>query len=25
VYYLSFIAFGLFLAQQSVVSQRWRA
>jgi gliding motility-associated transport system permease protein len=25
VFYLSFIAFGLFLAQQSVESQRWRA
>lgn len=25
VYYLSFIAFGLFLAQQSIESQRWRA
>lgn len=25
VYYLSFIGFGLFLAQQSIESQRWRA
>ena len=25
VYYLSFTFFGLFLAQQSVESQRWRA
>ena len=25
VFYLSFIAFGLFLAHQSVESQRWRA
>jgi ABC-2 type transport system permease protein len=25
VYYLSFILFGLFIAQQSVESQRWRA
>jgi ABC-2 type transport system permease protein len=25
VFYVSFIAFGLFLAQQSVESQRWRA
>ena len=25
VYYVSFIAFGLFLAHQSVESQRWRA
>jgi ABC-2 type transport system permease protein len=25
VYYLSFIGFGLFLAHQSVTSQRWRA
>jgi ABC-2 type transport system permease protein len=25
LFYLSFIAFGLFLAQQSVQSQRWRA
>ncbi len=25
VFYLSFIFFGLFLAQQSVESQRWRA
>jgi hypothetical protein len=25
VFYLSFIVFGLFLAQQSVESQRWRA
>ena len=25
VFYLSFISFGLFLAQQSVESQRWRA
>jgi len=25
VYYLSFIGFGLFLAQQSIDSQRWRA
>ena len=25
VFYLSFVAFGLFLAQQSVESQRWRA
>ena len=25
IFYLSFIAFGLFLAQQSVESQRWRA
>jgi ABC-2 type transport system permease protein len=25
VFYLSFIAFGLFLAHQSVESERWRA
>ena len=25
VFYLSFIVFGLFLAHQSVESQRWRA
>ena len=25
VFYLSFITFGLFLAHQSVESQRWRA
>ena len=25
VFYLSFIAFGIFLAHQSVLSQRWRA
>jgi len=25
VFYLSFIGFGLFLAHQSVESQRWRA
>ena len=25
VFYLSFIAFGLFLTHQSVESQRWRA
>jgi hypothetical protein len=25
VFYLSFISFGLFLAHQSVESQRWRA
>jgi ABC-2 type transport system permease protein len=25
VFYLTFIGFGLFLAQQSVESQRWRA
>jgi ABC-2 type transport system permease protein len=25
VFYLSFVAFGLFLAHQSVESQRWRA
>ena len=25
VFYLSFIAFGLFLAHESVQSQRWRA
>ena len=25
VFYLSFIAFGLFLAHQSVQSQRWRS
>jgi ABC-2 type transport system permease protein len=25
VFYLSFIFFGLFLAHQSVESQRWRA
>jgi len=25
VFYLSFIAFGLFLAHQSLESQRWRA
>ena len=25
LFYLSFIAFGLFLSHQSVESQRWRA
>jgi ABC-2 type transport system permease protein len=25
VFYLSFIGFGLFLTQQSLESQRWRA
>jgi len=25
VFYASFIAFGIFLAHQSVLSQRWRA